>query len=113
MPKLSAGDVCWARDPTGAHPQRPIVVLAHDTHPFSATDCTVMCIGTSAGRYEQTTPELKDEHLEGISFGETSYLMPWALYTIAPGALVNGNATGSLTEEGRRLVKKSLISLLP
>jgi hypothetical protein len=113
MSKLSAGDVCWAQDPTDAHPQRPIIVLAHDTHPFSATDCTVMCVGTSAGKYQQTTPELKDEHLDGISFSNTSYLMPWALYTIPPGSIMNGKASGELTEDGRRLLKKSLISLIP
>lgn len=72
-----------------------------------------MCVGTSAGTYQQTTPELKDEHVDGISFTDTSYLMPWALYTIAPGTIVNGKAAGELTEDGRRLVKKSLISLLP
>ena len=113
MSKLSAGDVCWARDPTDAHPQRPIVVLAHDTHPFSATDCTVMCIGTSAEKYQQTTPELEEKHLNDISFTDTSYLMPWALYTIPPGTIMNGKASGTLTDAGRTLVKKSLISLLP
>lgn len=112
MSKLSAGTVCWAQDPTNAHSQRPVIVLAHETHPFSATDCTVMCIGTSAGKYQQTTPELKDKHLDGISFTDTSYLMPWALYTIPPATLMNGNAAGELTEDGRKLVKKSLISLL-
>lgn len=113
MSKLSAGDVCWAQDPTNAHPQRPIVVSAHDTHPFSATDCTVMCIGTSAGKYQQTTPKLKDKHLNGISFNETSYLMPWALYTIAPATMMNGKAKGELTKQGRKLLKTSLISLIP
>lgn len=113
MSKLSAGDVCWAQDPTNAHPQRPIIVLAHETHPFSATDCTVMCVGTSAGKYQQNTPELKDEHLSGISFNNTSYLMPWALYTIPPSAIMNGKAAGELTEDGRKLLKKSLISLIP
>jgi hypothetical protein len=72
-----------------------------------------MCIGTSAGKYQQTTPELKDEHLSGISFSDTSYLMPWALYTIPPGTIINGKASGELTEAGRTLVKKSLISLMP
>jgi hypothetical protein len=72
-----------------------------------------MCIGTSAGRYQQTTPELKDKHLTGISFSDSSYLMPWALYTIPPGTIMNGKANGRLTEAGRTLVKKSLISLLP
>jgi hypothetical protein len=113
MGKLPAGTVCWAKDPTGAHPQRPVIVLSHATHPFSATDCTVMCIGTSAGKYQQTTLELEEKHLTGISFTDTSYLMPWALYTIPPGTLMNGTAGGELTEEGRKLVKKSLISLLP
>ena len=72
-----------------------------------------MCIGTSAGAYEQTTPELEDKHLDGISFADASYLMPWALYTVAPGTIANGSTSGELTEAGRRLVKKSLISLLP
>jgi len=72
-----------------------------------------MCIGTSAGKYQQNTPKLKDEHLNGISFTDTSYLMPWALYTIPPGSIMNGKAKGELREDGRRLVKKSLISLIP
>ncbi|SFH45484.1 hypothetical protein SAMN04488066_104184 [Halorubrum aquaticum] len=72
-----------------------------------------MCVGTSAGAYQQTTPELTDEHLDGISFTDTSYLMAWALYTIAPGTIMNGNTKGELTESGRRLLKKSLISLIP
>ncbi len=72
-----------------------------------------MCVGTSAGKYQQTTPELKDEHLNDISFSNTSYLMPWALYTIPPGSIMNGKASGELTEDGRRLLKKSLISLIP
>jgi len=113
MSKLSAGDVCWAQDPTDAHSQRPVVVLAHETHPFSATDCTVMCIGTSAGKYHQTTPELTEKHLDGISFSNTSYLMPWALYTIPSATILNGTTTGELTQEGRTLLKKSLISLVP
>ena len=112
MSKLSAGTLCWASDPTDAHRQRPTIVLAHDTHPFSATDCTVMCVGTSAGKYQQTTPELEEKHFTGISLNDTSYLMPWALYTIPPGSIMDGKPKGELTESGRKLVKKSLISLL-
>ncbi|AUX09097.1 hypothetical protein AArcSl_1468 [Halalkaliarchaeum desulfuricum] len=72
-----------------------------------------MCVGTSAGKYQQTTPELENEHLDGISFNDTTSLMPWALYTIPPGTIMNGKTKGELTEGGRRLVKKSLISLIP
>ena len=63
--------------------------------------------------HTRSVPLIKDEHLDGISFDDTSYLMPWALYTIAPESILNGNMKGELTEGGRRLVKKSLISLLP
>ena len=113
MSKFSAGDVCWAGDTTDANQQRPISILAHDTHPFSATDCTVMCVGTTAGEYQQTTPELEAEHLDGISFSDTSYLKPCALYTIPPGTIQNGRMKGELTDAGSTLLKKSLISLLP
>ena len=49
--------------------------------------------------------------LSSISFTDTMYLMPWALYTIPPGALQVGKARGDLTESGERLGKKALISL--
>jgi hypothetical protein len=72
-----------------------------------------MCVGTTAGKYQQTTPELKADHLAGISFSATSYLMPWPLYTIPPGTILNGLRKGELTDAGRTLLKKSLISLIP
>ena len=59
-----------------------------------------MCIGTSAGKYPQTTPELNDEHLDGISFNDASSLMPWALYTIAPGTIMSWMAQGSERGDG-------------
>lgn len=112
MAKFSAGTISWAQDPTGAHPERPVIVLSHETHPFSATDCTVMCAGTTAEKYDHRTPPLEDRHLTGISFSETTYLMPWALYTIPPGAIRTERAVGELTEKGKKLVKKELIRLL-
>jgi hypothetical protein len=111
MPKLPPGTVTWAVDPTGAHERRPVVVLAHENRPYSSVECTVMCLGTGGNHYEQYTPELSAEHLSGISFGERTFVMPWALYTIPPGAIVTGRAQGELTEEGLKEVKKGLLSL--
>ncbi len=70
-----------------------------------------MCLGTGANNYDHYAPALTDEHLSGVSFSNQTYLMPWALHTIPPGALQTGKARGELTEEGERLVKKALISL--
>ena len=97
----------------GPHRCPPIIILAHDTHPFSATDCSVRCVGTTNGKYQETTPEFEAEHLDGISFSDTFYLMPWALYTIPPGIIQNGRRKCKLTDAGRTLLKKSLISLVP
>ncbi|WP_276248625.1 type II toxin-antitoxin system PemK/MazF family toxin [Haladaptatus sp. YSMS36] len=113
MSRLSAGTICWVQDPTKTHPIRPVIILSHDTHPFGASDCTVLCLGTSAGKYNQTTPTLKSNHYTGISFSGTTYVMPWALYTIPPSSIIRGKPMGSLTKDGRTLVKKALISLLP
>ena len=111
MSRHPSGTVCWVRDPTEAHADRPAVILAHDTHPFGATDCTIMCIGTSANKYQnQYTPEVKDTHLRGISLSKDSYFMPWALYTIPPGAIRQGKPIGKLTAAGEKEVKKALIS---
>ncbi|MFB6113384.1 MAG: hypothetical protein ABEJ58_04685 [Halodesulfurarchaeum sp.] len=38
-------------------------------------------------------------------------MKPWALYTIPPSAIISGKGSGTLTDEGERLVKKGLISL--
>lgn len=111
MTRFPAGTVAWARDPTDAHPQRPVVVLSHEHHPFGATQCTVMCAGTSAGDYDHPTPELRPEHLTGISFSETTYLEPWAIYTVEPGVVNTGRAVGELTDEGIKQVKIALVSL--
>jgi hypothetical protein len=109
--RLSAGAVCWAIDPTGVHPERPVVVLSHETHPFGATECTVMCLGTSVSNFDHPTPPLNDQHYEDISFNRTPHLLPWALRTIAPASLNTGRAVGQLTEGGEKEVKKALLSL--
>jgi hypothetical protein len=109
--RLSAGSICWAVDPTGVHPERPVVVLSHDTHPFGATECTVMCLGTSVSQFQHPTPPLGDHHYNGISFNNTPHLLPWALRTIAPGSLDTSRAVGQLTADGEQEVKKALLLL--
>jgi hypothetical protein len=111
MTKFPAGTVAWAVDPTDAHDARPVIILSHEKRPFSSVECTVMCLGTGAKNYDHYAPELKDTHLSGISFTDTTYLMPWALYTIPPGAIQVAKARGELTEQGERLIKKALITL--
>lgn len=107
----SAGSICWAVDPTGVHPERPVVVLSHDTHPYGATECAVMCLGTSVSQFQHPTPPLKEHQYEDVTFGKTPHLLPWVLRTIAPGSLMTNRAVGRLTSDGERAVKKAFLTL--
>jgi hypothetical protein len=98
MPEFPAGTVGWAVDPTNAHDFRPVIVLCHEKRPFSATDWTVMCAGTEARNHDDDTPELEPQHVTGISFSDTTYLMPYGVYTIAPGAIRTGMVLGQLMD---------------
>lgn len=113
MTKFSAGTIAWCSpDPTGGHDDRPVIVLSHETRPFSSMNCTVMGLGTSASSYDHSTPKLEDHHYSGISLAEDTYLMPWSLHSIPPGCIQSGRATGSLTSDGKELVKRELVRLM-
>lgn len=112
MTKHPTGTITWARDPTDAHPERPVIVLSHEDRPFSGLECTVMCLGTDGDEYDHPAPELEDRHLVGITFGDSTYLLPWALYTIPPSSLLQGKPIGQLSSEGEKLVAESLYKLV-
>ncbi len=38
MTKFPAGSIVWATDPTGAHADRPIIVLSHEKRPFNSVE---------------------------------------------------------------------------
>lgn len=112
MTKYPSGAVTWAQDPTKTHPERPVIVLAHADRPYSSVECTVACLGTDADRYDQSTPEIEDRHLIGITFEKPTHLLPWALYTIPPGTLSRGKPTGQLSSAGEKLVGELLYKLV-
>lgn len=112
MSPYPTGTITWAADPTGAHPERPVVVLAHEDRPYSSVECTVVCLGTDGARYDHPTPELEAGHRIGIDFGSATYVLPWALYTVPPGSLLQGTPMGQLTADGEKLVAEALYTLV-
>ncbi len=109
--RFEAGTVAWAQDPTNEHDNRPVVVLSSERHPFGATDCTVMYVGSSGDKYTHPTPELHSQHLRGISFPQQTHLYSWTLYTIPPHAINDARNSGELTDAGVKLVKTALVAL--
>ncbi|MFB6362074.1 MAG: hypothetical protein ABEH59_12240 [Halobacteriales archaeon] len=69
-------------------------------------------MGTDSDRSDHPPPELEARHLDGISFGTATYRLPWALYTIPPGSLLQGNPIGQLTADGEQLVAEALFRLV-
>lgn len=76
MSKHPSGTVTWARDPTEAHPDRPVIVLSHEDRPFSGIECTVVCLGTAADTYDHPTLAIENQHLIGLTFSNPTYLLP-------------------------------------
>ena len=70
-----------------------------------------MCLGHDSNKHNHSTPELEPKHLTGISFSKATYVLPWSIYTIAPGAVKDWKATGKLTTAGERLVQKEFVKL--
>lgn len=71
-----------------------------------------MCLGHSSKKYNHRTPELESKHLTRISFNKTTYVMPWAIYTIPPGSVKDWKPMGELTTDGKRLVQREFVKML-
>jgi hypothetical protein len=71
-----------------------------------------MCLGHGSSQHNHSTPELESKHLSGISFNKTTYIMPWAMYTIPPGSIKDWKAMGNLTTAGKRLVQQEFVKML-
>ncbi|TKX44670.1 MULTISPECIES: hypothetical protein [unclassified Halorubrum] len=47
---------------------------------------------------------LPDGVLEGVELRKTSYVMPWAIYTIPLSSIQDNLPSGTLTDEGIQLI---------
>lgn len=99
--------------PTQHDKERPVVIIRHNGRPFSSVECTVMCLGHGSQNQDHRTPELEPEtHFTGISFPESTHLLPWSLHTIPPGTLNPAKGVGQLTLDGRKLVAREFATML-
>lgn len=98
------GSLVFAADPTGAHSNpRPVIVISDVDRPFVEQEATVVCLTTQT-EYSYAVTELPDDVIEGVEIRKTSYVMPWAIYTIPLSSIRDNLPSGTLTTEGMRLV---------
>jgi hypothetical protein len=98
------GSLVFAQDPTGAHSNpRPVIVISDVDRPYVEQEATVVCLSTQSD-YSYEVTELPSSVLEGVELRKRSYLIPWAIYTIPLSSIRDNLPSGSLTNEGQRLV---------
>jgi len=98
------GSLVFASDPTGAHSNpRPVIVISNADRPYVEQEATVVCLTTQT-EYSYEVTELPSYVLEGVELRKTSYVMPWAIYTIPLSSIRDDLPSGTLTPDGIELV---------
>jgi len=98
------GSLVFASDPTGAHSNpRPVIVISNADRPYVEQEATVVCL-TTRTEYSYDVTELPSHVLEDVELRKTSYVMPWATYTIPLSSIRDNLPSGTLTSEGLELV---------
>ena len=98
------GSLVFATDPTGAHTNpRPVIVISDGDRPYVDQEATVVCLTTQT-EYSSDVTRVPDAVLEGVELRKTSYVMPWAIYTIPLSSIRDNLPSGTLTTKGLELV---------
>lgn len=106
------GSLVFAQDPTGAHSNpRPVIVISNVDRPYVQQECTVVCLSTQ-NDYSHEVVRLPDEHIDGVELRKTSYVMPWAIYTIPLSSIRDNLPSGSLTPAGLELIADAIDGMI-
>lgn len=98
------GSLVFAADPTGAHSNpRPVIVISDGDRPYVEQEATVVCL-TIQTDYSYEVTELPTDVVDGVELRKTSYVMPWAIYTIPLSSIRDNLPSGTVTTEGMRFV---------
>lgn len=105
------GSLVFVADPTGAHTERPVIVISDVDRPFVGQECTVVCL-SSQSNYSQEVTHLPNDCVDGLELQKASYVLPWALYTIPQSAIRAEQPSGKLTEDGLALVADAVDDMI-
>lgn len=114
MAKHPAGTIPWvSEDPHRRKDRRPVIVIRHEERPYSSVECTVTCFGHGSRDHDHSTPGLeKDTGFTGITFSKATYVLPWSIHTIPPGAILENQGQGQLTTGGKKVVVREFAKML-
>ena len=78
-------------------------VNSNADRPYVEQEATVVCLTTQT-EYSYEVTELPSYVLEDVELRKTSYVMPWAIYTIPLSSIRDDLPSGTLTPDGIELV---------
>ena len=99
------GSLVRLPDPTGAHEYRYAVVISDDNRPALEREHTVLCL-SSQDHYAAPVTQLPFDWLRTGRLRQTTYVMPWAIYTIHPDTIQEHK--GTLNEAGMNEVADAI-----
>lgn len=108
------GSLVFADDPTGAHANpRPVVVVSNSDRPYLEEEATVVCLGTKADeRYEHHTPILPDAAIRNAHLKKTTYVLPWAIYTIPLSTIDDTLPQGRVNDDGMAIIADAVHDMI-
>ena len=80
-----------------------MIVISNVDRPYVEQEATVVCL-TTQSEYSYEVTELPSDVLDSVELRKTSYVMPWAIYTIPLSSIRDDLPSGTLTADGKRLV---------
>lgn len=106
------GSLVFAQDPTGAHTNpRPVIVISTVDRPYVEQEATVVCLSTQ-NDYSHEVQQLPHECVDGVELRKTSYIMPWAIYTVPLSSIRDNLPSGKLTRDGMALVADAIDEMM-
>ncbi len=106
------GSLVFVQDPTGAHSNpRPVIVISDVDRPYVQQECTVVCLSTRDD-YSYEVTHLPEERIENVELRKTSYIMPWAIYTIPLSSIRDNLPAGTLTRAGMELIADAIDDMI-
>ena len=108
------GSLVFAVDPTGNHTNpRPVVVISNAERPYLEEEATVVCLGTKADeRYDHPTPIFPNDVIDNAHLKKTTYVLPWAIYTISHSSIDDTLPKGRLNDEGMELIADAIDEMI-
>lgn len=86
-------------------------MISDADRPYVEQEATVVCL-TTQSEYSYEVTELPGDVLDGVELRKTSYVMPWAIYTIPLSSIRDNLPSGTLTAEGMRLIADVIDSMV-